>query len=61
MSDHEPEFDCVEMKDEIQRRLRASRNDMPWQRRNEEIRKAARRDPHLARLLGDDKPKRRSA
>ena len=44
-------FDCVDMKHEIQQRLRAERGPMAWAERNELLRGTLRADPHLARLL----------
>lgn len=49
-------FDCVEMKHEIQRRLRAARGERSWVERNGMIRQALRDDPHLARLLDAECP-----
>ncbi len=54
-------FDCVEMKHEIQRRLRRERGERSWAERNEMIRKAVRDDPHLSRLLDIDLQDRRDA
>ncbi|MGB2988079.1 MAG: hypothetical protein WBE26_19600 [Phycisphaerae bacterium] len=44
-------FDCVAMKHEIQRRLRTERGGRSWTERNQLIRRAMRKDPHLSRLL----------
>jgi len=49
-------FDCVEMKHEIQCRLRKERGGRSWAERNRMIRQALRDDPHLARLLDTERP-----
>jgi len=45
------EFDCVEMKHAIQRKLLKENAGRSWSERNAKIRKALSRDPHLSRLL----------
>lgn len=45
------EFDCVEMKREIQRRLREAHGGKSRRDRNQEVRESIRGDRHLARLL----------
>ena len=43
-------FDCVEMKRQIQERLRAMRSRKPLGAWNETVRTALRNDPHLGRF-----------
>lgn len=50
---NEDSFDCVEMKREIQERLRGQRPAKPLSDWNEAVRTAMRCDPHLRRFEAD--------
>ncbi len=47
-------FDCVQMKHEIQERLRQEFAGLTWAERNRRVRAAVAADPHLAKLLRAD-------
>ena len=47
-------FDCVQMKHEIQERLRREYAGLTWAERNRLVRAAVATDPHLAKLLHAD-------
>jgi hypothetical protein len=44
-------FDCVAMKHEIQQELKRKFGKGPWAGRNDLVRDAIQRDPHLLKLL----------
>jgi len=54
-------FDCVRMKDEIQKQLLKEHGDLSWTKRNELIREAMKKNPRLTGLLDQKDIRRRPA